>query len=411
MANRNPNIGLASGLRKSTSMPIPNAVNAAYYSDVARDDAEHRNNIGSASQLWWPYPKNLNDVPNTIPEAQYAATKWNEASSAIGNEQAQEGFGNLMSTRGEGDPRSNERYQQLLARRDDIVAEIHKLMSEIAWQEQLKARNLTQDPLWEEAKYNWIYRGDDSGIKSIRDIEVKRKADEEQRYWQAQESRKQRESTENLAKESKQASDDARLRDLEDQYDLLKQIYYVAKEESDNAPDDVKLQRELKRAELNLRHAARKAKKTDELKEILNMEGSTVSKSSPSPSDSVSGNKGAFLKPFGGTVAGWQNNYDNEKSTSGKLRLLNDALNAGFTEQELGKAGEKAKLEKIIANAAKNKKEWEAEQEKYYNLVKNVPAGRIAAIWTLNPGIEKYLTYTVGQDKKVTINKKKYGGK
>jgi len=408
--------GMLAGLRYSKSMSDNdlhnehNRKNSAMFNSTIGNiqPLEIARQQDSTFQTGYPF-SNSNPIDN--PPKQYAATKWDEGSSAIGTEQAQDAFGSFMSTRGEGDPRSNERYQQLLARRDDIVAEIHKLMSEISWQETLKARNLTKDPLWEEAKYNWIYKGDDSGMKNIRDIEVKRKSDEEQRYWQAQENRKQRESTEKLAKESKEASDDARLRDLEDQYDLLKQIYYVAKEESENAPDDVKLQRELKRAELNLRHAARKAKKTDELKEILNIEGSTVAKSSPSPTSGTSGDKGAYLKNFGGTVVGWQINFNNAKGANEKLKLLNDALNAGFTEQELGVAGEKARLEKIIAAYAKNKKEWEAEQEKYYNLVKNTPAGRIAAMWTLNPGIEKYLTYTVGGDKKVTINRKKYGGK
>lgn len=437
MANRSPNIGLASGLRRNYSNFMnkpynvlnhnPNAREAYEEGDIALDEANENERwnqfVGNYNPDLIPrFPSNYTFSNNLDGPGMSLSDRSNAEDMFTSNRQptnntdpvsAESGhnaFSDLMTTRGEGDPRSNERYQQLLARRDDIVAEIHRLMSEISWQETLKARNLTQDPLWEEAKYNWIYKGDDSGMKNIRDIEVKRKSDEEQRYWQAQENRKQRESTENLAKESKEASDDARLRDLEDQYDLLKQIYYVAKEESENAPDDVKLQRELKRAELNLRHAARKAKKTDELKEILNMEASPVSTTSPSPSGGTSGDKGAYLKNFGGTVVGWQINFDNAKGANAKLKLLNDALNAGFTEQELGVAGEKARLEKIVADDSNNKKKWESEQEKWYNTLKNLTADRFRDMRMMYPEVDKFFLFKM-VDNKPVLTKKKYGSK
>lgn len=435
MATRSPNLGLASGLRRNyvnfMNKPYnifnhnPNAEEAYEESNIALDEANENERWNQYLNGYNPdfvprFPSNYKEINDLNgPGISYSDRSNAEDiftsnrlptnnTDPVSNESGHNAFSNLMGTRGEGDPRSDARYQDLLKRRDDIVAEIHRLTSEIAWQEKLKARNLTQDPLWEEAKYKWIYKGDDSGMKNIRDIEVKRKSDEEQRYWQAQENRKQRESTERLANESKQATDDARLRDYEDQYDLLKEIYYVAKEESANAPDDVKLQRELKRAELNLKHAARKAKKTDEIKEILNMDKASASSSTPSTGG---GNKATYLKNFGGTVAGWLNNYNNTKGESNKLNLLNAALDNGFTEQELGVAGEKAKLEKIIAGISKDKKDWLAEQEKFYNLVKDVNARNIARRWAMNPGIEKYLTYTVDANNNVTINKKKYGGK
>jgi len=426
MATRSPNLGLASGLRINyfNPNPNPNAEEAYEESNIALDEANENERWNQYLNGYNPdfvpkFPssyKEINDLngpgisysDRSNAENMFTSNRLpTNNTDPVSNESGHNAFSNLMGTRGEGDPRSDARYQDLLKRRDDIVAEIHRLTSEIAWQEKLKARNLTQDPLWEEAKYKWIYKGDDSGMKNIRDIEDKRRSDEEQRYWQAQENRKQREATERLANESKQATDDARLRDYEDQYDLLKEIYYVAKEESANAPDDVKLQRELKRAELNLKHAARKAKKIDELKEIFNMDKAPASTSTPSTGG---GNKAAYLKNFGGTVAGWLNNYNNTNGANNKLKLLNAALDAGFTEQELGVAGEKAKLEKIIADYSKSKKAWEAQQDEYYKIASGATADNISAIWMLNPGIENYISYTIDKNK-VNLKKKKYGGK
>jgi len=424
MATRSPNLGLASGLRINYFNPNPNAEEAYEESNIALDEANENERWNQYLNGYNPdfvprFPSNykeINDLNGPVisysdrsnAEDMFTSNRLpTNNTDPVSAESGHNAFSNLMGTRGEGDPRSDARYQDLLKRRDDIVAEIHRLTSEIAWQEKLKARNLTQDPLWEEAKYKWIYKGDDSGMKNIRDIEVKRKSDEEQRYWQAQENRKQRESTERLANESKQATDDARLRDYEDQYDLLKEIYYVAKEESANAPDDVKLQRELKRAELNLKHAARKAKKTDELKEIFNMDKAPASTSTPSTGG---GNKATYLKNFGGTVAGWLNNYNNTKSANNKLKLLNDALYAGFTEQELGVAGEKAKLEKIVAGISKNKKAWEDEQDKWYNRLKNLTADKFRDMRMIYPEVDKFFLFKMENNKPV-LTKKKYGSK
>ena len=217
MATRSPNLGLASGLRINYFNPNPNAEEAYEESNIALDEANENERWNQYLNGYNPdfvprFPssyKEINDLngpgisysDRSNAENMFTSNRLpTNNTDPVSNESGHNAFSNLMGTRGEGDPRSDARYQELLKRRDDIVAEIHRLTSEIAWQEKLKARNLTQDPLWEEAKYKWIYKGDDSGMKNIRDIEVKRRSDEEQRYWQAQENRKQREATENIAK-------------------------------------------------------------------------------------------------------------------------------------------------------------------------------------------------------------------
>lgn len=96
-----------------------------------------------------------------------------------------------------------ERIQQLYTRLDEVNARIQELKVEIAYQEKLKALELSGDPLWEMAKDKYIHTGDMSDLSNILQRTTTVSEAEKQRQFNANENKLNRDANYKLAKEAK----------------------------------------------------------------------------------------------------------------------------------------------------------------------------------------------------------------
>lgn len=137
-------------------------------------------------------------TPKAYPANRDPSSGYTQVLDRMSNEKGFEGFTSYKhGLNADSDKASNERYQELSVRRDELQRKIIDLQAEIDWQKKLKAKEIAKDPIWEAAKHDWIYKGDRSGLENI----TNRMNAEEQRRWQSKEN----EANRNAARESQAA--------------------------------------------------------------------------------------------------------------------------------------------------------------------------------------------------------------
>lgn len=62
---------------------------------------------------------------------------------------------------------TNQRYADLQLRRDELKQQIMDLKADIAYQEKLRGLEMSKDPMWDAAKYKFIYDNDSSALENI----------------------------------------------------------------------------------------------------------------------------------------------------------------------------------------------------------------------------------------------------
>ena len=224
--------GQKSGLMTSSYNPVRNIGVDSEAQEFA--DKQLRDLKNYEDKLSWPghYPYEMNssgpdstiDWKNGLNE-KYKRNLVSRPNESIGVNNAQMGFSmpyrgtflnNMPYTKDEymaefrhgmssnDDDATNRRYQELAMRKDELEQTIMDLEAEIAYQKQLRKYSMANDPEWNVAKHDWIYRGDRSGIDQIRS----RMEADKQRAWQASENKKQRMSSEKLAATAKASADE-----------------------------------------------------------------------------------------------------------------------------------------------------------------------------------------------------------
>jgi len=128
-------------------------------------------------------------TPKAYPANRDPSSGYTQVLDRMSNEKGFESFTSYKhGLNADSDKVSNERYQELSVRRDELQRKIIDLQAEIDWQKKLKAQEIAKDPIWEAAKHDWIYKGDRSGLENI----LSRMNAEKQREWQATENEKNR---------------------------------------------------------------------------------------------------------------------------------------------------------------------------------------------------------------------------
>ena len=131
-------------------------------------------------------------TPKAYPANRDPSSGYTQVLDRMSNEKGFEGFTSYKhGLNADSDKASNERYQELSVRRDELQRKIIDLQAEIDWQKKLEAQEIAKDPIWEAAKHDWIYKGDRSGLENI---------------MSRMESEKQRKLTENMAKAGRDAA-------------------------------------------------------------------------------------------------------------------------------------------------------------------------------------------------------------
>lgn len=192
MANyREPSsLGLMSGLRRKEPDPPVFGYRTSPKSDFDRSDhAAFYSNQGDAVD-YLGYPQYAGEIEGVSSELK---------NDVFGDMGAHNSFAEHIGVRSAGETSSDQRYQELAARADELKTEIHELKLELNWQLKLKSNAMRNDPEWLMAKHNWIYKGDSSGLDRI----MGRIEAEEQRQFQANENKLNRQQTAEIAKLNK----------------------------------------------------------------------------------------------------------------------------------------------------------------------------------------------------------------
>ena len=169
--------------------------------------------------------KNLNATLDTPYDgyAQYASTqeKTSGLGDAYGDREAHFKYGvaaDAHSGMGAKDEQSNQRYQELLEKREDLKQRIQELEANIAYQEKLRAIEMKNDPMWDIAKQEYIMKGDSTRLEGIMgriEAEKNRKANEAvAKEAKSQEAAKQTEANIRSAKFARDILNEA-LKDYE----------------------------------------------------------------------------------------------------------------------------------------------------------------------------------------------------